>query len=144
MGHGRLTRTGHYLLLAVGALLLMSCVRGLGPVESTNIAERPPKGGAAIPDAAQLFRDHCATCHLGGGGLLGSPRTPDLFEDPLPRGQTEEALLHAMKFGIDPPRMPAFGAGLAVEEMHRLSDYILERRSSYSGDQRKRIPNPKR
>ncbi len=143
-GHGRLTSPGHGLLLAVVALLLMSCVRGATPVDANTIAVRSPGPVAPVPNAAQLFREHCATCHLGGGGLLGSPRTPDLFEDALPRGQSEEAILHAMKFGIDPPRMPAFGAGLTIEEMKSLSTHILERRSAYSGDQRKRIPNPKR
>ena len=88
-------------------------------------AEAPRSQG---PDGAALFALACATCHLEGGGLLGFPRTPDLFEDPLPRGETREALLHAMRVGVDPPRMPAFADGLRDDEREAIASYVVAQR----------------
>ena len=78
--------------------------RHLDPADGLDVPDavevlrrRRLRGGEALgaaPDpvgGAELFLANCATCHLGGGGLLGSPRTPDLFEERLPRGETEAA-----------------------------------------------------
>jgi cytochrome c6 len=133
------------------ALVLASCAPA--PREHAPIQD-DPRLTAHEPDGARLFLDHCATCHLGGGGLLGSPRTPDLFEEALPRGDSEQAILQAIRFGIDPPRMPAFAPALTLEETRAITASILERRRAvddsgdysgdYSGDQRKRSPRPNR
>jgi mono/diheme cytochrome c family protein len=112
-----------------------------GPSESSPAASaRLPTHsrvtpGSASADGESLFRMHCATCHLGGGGLLGSPRTPDLFEVPLPRGTSEDAILQSIRYGIDPPRMPAFRSGLDEAEIHAITDYVLERRRAVQGQE---------
>jgi len=84
----------------------------------------------ATLDPRSLFMTNCATCHLGGGGLLGSPRTPDLFEEALPRGESEAALLYSIRFGVDPPRMPAFQGGLSESEMLAIVEYIVQVRAA--------------
>jgi len=89
-------------------------------------------------DGYDLFLANCATCHLGGGGLLGSPRTPDLFEEGLPRGEGEAALLYSIRFGVDAPRMPAFEAGLSREEMRAIVDEIVKRRTGMGRTEERR------
>jgi mono/diheme cytochrome c family protein len=85
---------------------------------------------ARAADGKELFEMSCATCHLGGGGLLGAPRTPDLFADPLLRGETEGAIVQAVRFGVNPPRMPRFESGLAAEEIDAIVRYVLAMRAA--------------
>ena len=84
---------------------------------------------ASADDGEALFAMACATCHLGGGGLLGGPRTPDLFVDPLPRGADAAALRRTLLSGILPPRMPSFVDGLAPDEIDAIVAYVLVRRA---------------
>lgn len=85
---------------------------------------------AQAADGKELFEMSCATCHLGGGGLLGAPRTPDLFVDPLLRGETKAAIVQAVRFGVNPPRMPRFESGLATEEIDAIVRYVLAMRTA--------------
>ncbi len=143
-------RVGLAVALTVCTVAVFGCAgdasrrdRATGPRAIPALADE-----TASLDGAALFDRFCATCHLGGGGLLGSPRTPDLFEDALPRGETIEAITQAVRYGIDPPRMPAFEGGLEASEIETLSRWIIERRrqtqARYSGDHMKRSPAPNR
>ena len=118
-------------LICVGLVCLLGCSGTSRPAEPVAELAGPTESDAlsgARATGEDLFYANCATCHLGGGGLLGSPRTPDLFDDPLPRGETNATLLHSIEHGIDAPRMPAFETGLSPTEMQSISDYILTRR----------------
>lgn len=131
-----------FLTLAFAASACGGGLPALSTPRSGALQAGASQAGSTPPsDAETLFLRHCATCHLGGGGLLGSPRTPDLFTDPLPRGDSAEAILHAMRFGIDAPRMPAFEAGLAPEEMQRIARYVRERRGLVEADARPAAPS---
>lgn len=118
------------------ALLALSCARTDGEIRIASDSLMDPRSMTSEPIRAdRLFRTHCATCHLGGGGLLGAPRTPDLFEDALIRGESAPAILQAIRYGIDPPRMPSFERGLDEDEMRSLTAYILERRHAHEASQ---------
>lgn len=122
-------RRGRSLPLLMALLSISACIRSNDPPRpaTTPAAAKPVTSSI---DGKTLFLENCATCHLGGGGLLGAPRTPDLFEESLARGETEAALLQAIRYGIDPPRMPAFEKGLSEDEMRMITIYVLERRQS--------------
>jgi mono/diheme cytochrome c family protein len=113
---------GAALVLALGVLAGLGSAVGLGA--------RSARAAAGAADGEELFLMACATCHLGGGGLLGGPRTPDLFVDVLPRGEDEASLRQTIVLGIDPPRMPSFAQGLAEDEIDAIVSYLLARRAA--------------
>lgn len=77
-----------------------------------------------------LFLAHCATCHLGQGGLVGQAGPPDLLGGTLPRGDTPEALALFIRNGTGSPAMPAFGEGLSPAEIAELVRYIRAERAT--------------
>jgi mono/diheme cytochrome c family protein len=83
---------------------------------------------AADPGRA-LFLTNCATCHLGQGGLVGQTGPPDLLRDPLPRGESAEALATWIANGTGSPGMPAFSGGLSPAEIDQLVRYIRAERA---------------
>jgi mono/diheme cytochrome c family protein len=85
---------------------------------------------AEAPDGEALFELACATCHLGGGGLLGAPRTPDLFRDELSLATGPEEMRAVIRDGIGPPRMPSFQRGLDPAEIDAIVDYVLAQRGA--------------
>jgi mono/diheme cytochrome c family protein len=88
-------------------------------------ADPPPPG----PGRA-LFLAHCATCHLGQGGLVGQAGPPDLLAGVLPRGESAEALALWIRNGTGSPAMPAFAEGLSEAEIAELVRYIRAERAA--------------
>ena len=84
----------------------------------------PPEPGRA------LFLAHCATCHLGQGGLVGQAGPPDLLAGVLPRGESAEALALWIRNGTGSPAMPAFAEGLSESEIAELVRYIRAERAA--------------
>jgi mono/diheme cytochrome c family protein len=111
-------------VLALALLVAVSLGGSVGPGAGCASAA----DGAA--DGEALFLMACATCHLGGGGLLGAPRTPDLFVDPLPRGDDAESLRRTILLGIAPPRMPRFEEGLDEDEIDAIVSFLRAQRGA--------------
>jgi cytochrome c553 len=90
---------------------LLACLAGL----STPAAQ-----AQSVPDAAALYRQHCATCHgeqrTGGMG-------PALLPESLERLRPAEAQ-KVIAAGRVATQMPAFGATLSAEEIGALSAWI--------------------
>ena len=87
-------------------------------------------GEDGAPDGRALFYLSCATCHVGSSALLGREPPPDLFRDPLARGDSEEALFAVIRFGTGSLRMPAFAEGLDEAETRALVRFIRSRRAA--------------
>lgn len=87
-------------------------------------------GEGDVPDGRALFYSSCATCHVGSSALLGLQPPPDLFRDPLVRGDTEEALFAVIRSGTGSGRMPAFAEGLDVAETRALVRFIRSQRTA--------------
>jgi mono/diheme cytochrome c family protein len=87
------------------------------------------RGEPDEPTGEALFLRHCATCHLGRGGLIYGPPPPQILRDPLPHGDSPEALAAVIRHGTGRPIMPAFERGLSDAEIAALVDYILEQRA---------------
>jgi len=101
------------------ALVLLAC------------AQAPPAPPPRPPDSGRaLFLAHCATCHLGQGGLVGQAGPPDLLGGVLPRGENEAALAHWIRNGTGSPAMPAFAGGLSEPEIAELVRYIRAEREA--------------
>ena len=75
-----------------------------------------------------LFYRYCATCHVGSSALIGVTPPPDLFRDPLPRGDTTAALTTVIRSGAGGGRMPAFASGLDATETRALVAFIRRQR----------------
>jgi mono/diheme cytochrome c family protein len=86
-------------------------------------------------DGEALFMLACATCHLGGGGLLGAAAAPapELLQDPLPRGDSAEVLFRLTRDGVGSPQMPAFGAALSDAEIREIVGFIRKQRALEGG-----------
>ena len=85
---------------------------------------------AAAPDAGRaLYLANCATCHMGQGGLVGQAGPPELLLDPLPRGESAEALTTWITNGTGSPGMPAFKDGLSPAEIDVLVRWIRAERA---------------
>ena len=82
------------------------------------------------PDGRALFYMSCATCHVGSAALLGQKPPADLFRDPLPRGDSEEALIAVIRFGTGSQAMPSFAEGLDEAETRALVRFIRSQRAS--------------
>jgi len=85
--------------------------------------------GPAPDPGRELFLANCATCHLGQGGLVGQSGPPDLLHDPLPRGDSAEALAAWIRNGTGSPAMPAFADGLSPAEIDAIVRYIRSERA---------------
>jgi mono/diheme cytochrome c family protein len=85
---------------------------------------------ASGPDPGRaLFLTNCATCHLGQGGLVGQAGPPQLLRDPLPRGDSAQALAAWTANGTGSPGMPAFAGGLSAAEIDAIVGYIRRERA---------------
>src|SRR5262245_29009295 len=85
---------------------------------------------AAAPDAGRaLYLANCATCHKGQGGLVGQSGPPELVLDPLPHGDSAEALTTWITKGTGSPGMPAFGGALSPAEIDTLVRWIRAERA---------------
>ncbi len=87
-------------------------------------------GETQAPDGRTLFYMSCATCHVGSSALLGQEPPPDLFRDPLVRGDTEEVLFAVIRSGTGSGNMPAFAEGLDEDETRALVRFIRSRRAA--------------
>ena len=77
----------------------------------------------------ELFYFSCATCHVGSTALLNVAPPPDLFRDPLARGDSEEALFAVIRVGAGTPRMPKFAEGLDEAETRAIVRFIRRQRA---------------
>ena len=82
------------------------------------------------PDGRALFYSSCATCHVGSYALLGQQPPPDLFRDPLARGDSEQLLFEVIRSGTGSGRMPGFAEGLDEAETRALVRFIRSRRAA--------------
>jgi mono/diheme cytochrome c family protein len=87
-------------------------------------------GERKAPDGEALFYTSCATCHVGSAALLGQKPPPDLFRDPIVRGDSAEALFAVIRSGTGSGKMPAFAEGLDVAETRALVQFIRSRRAA--------------
>ena len=87
-------------------------------------------GEREAPDGRALFYMSCATCHVGSSALLGQEPPPDLFRDPLVRGDTAEVLFAVIRSGTGSGNMPAFAEGLDEDETRALVRFIRSRRAA--------------
>ena len=87
-------------------------------------------GEHEAPDGRARFYASCATCHVGSSALLGQVPPPDLFRDPLARGDSEEMLSAVIRAGTASGRMPAFAEGLDEAETRALVRFIRRQRAS--------------
>lgn len=87
-------------------------------------------GERAAPDGEALFYMSCATCHVGSAALLGQKPPPDLFREPIVRGDSAEALFAVIRSGTGSGKMPAFAEGLDVAETRALVQFIRSRRAA--------------
>jgi mono/diheme cytochrome c family protein len=87
-------------------------------------------GEEAAPDGRALFYASCATCHVGSAALLGHEPPPDLFRDPLARGDSEQSLFAVIRSGTGSGRMPAFAEGLDEAETRAVVRFIRSRRAA--------------
>ena len=95
--------------------VLLACLAGL-----STPAAQAQSPSAPAPDAAALYRQHCATCHgeqrTGGMG-------PALLPESLERLRPAEAQ-KVIAAGRVATQMPAFGAQLSAEEIAALSAWV--------------------
>ena len=98
---------------------------GIFVCAATAQADPAPAGSGRT-----LFLAHCATCHLGQGGLVGQAGPPDLLAGVLPRGESAEALTLWIRNGTGTPAMPAFAEGLSGSEIAEIVRYILAERAA--------------
>ena len=112
MTRQRVGAGGKVLLVA----LLCGCLAGTSPIRA---GESPPAGGAAqIARGRTLFISYgCGWCHEDGGRKAG--RCPQL----MGTERDDNFILSRIAAG-SPGKMPAFGAGLSVEDMQALLVYI--------------------
>ena len=74
--------------------------------------------------ANELFQAHCASCHGQQleGGMAGS-----LLDDIWTTASTDEALSHAIKFGLDGTNMPSWKSVLSDDDIRTLVLLIREK-----------------
>jgi cytochrome c553 len=100
----------------VAALLLLACLGARGA---------PPP----LSDAASLFAKNCAACHGADGDGQGTTRLDrparSFRDGGFSYGNTEDALLRTITFGIPGTPMPAFESSLSAEERAALAAFVL-------------------
>jgi len=79
---------------------------------------------AEIADGAEIFRVHCAACHLAGGNIIR--RGKNLKSKALKRNGMDsiEAIALLVEHGKNP--MPAYRDRLSEQQMQAVSAYVLE------------------
>ena len=83
----------------------------------------------APPDAAALFAANCAACHGADGDGQGTTKLDrparSFRAGGFSYGNTEDALLRTITFGIPGTPMPAFESSLSAEERLALAGFVL-------------------
>jgi DNA-binding beta-propeller fold protein YncE len=75
---------------------------------------------AAVPEAAELYREHCAVCHGADRlGAMGPALLPENLER-LKRPAAEQVIAK----GRHATRMPGFDSTLAADQLKSLAEYI--------------------
>lgn len=95
----------------------------LGLVASPGAASAREEAVAAKRGAEQLYAGFCAGCH--GEDLRGG-KVPSLLDATWRVGDTDAALLGAIRDGLPRSGMPAFGGALDDAELRSLVVYIRE------------------
>jgi glucose/arabinose dehydrogenase len=81
-----------------------------------------PQGGRGRGNAtAELYKEHCSGCH---GMDAAGGRAPSLFDEQWLKGTNDEAIMAAIRDGIDGTEMEGFGEAFSQEQIWALVHYI--------------------
>ncbi|MBK7877464.1 MAG: c-type cytochrome [Planctomycetes bacterium] len=123
------------LLLALGVLSphVASSTPAFAPERTTSnskpaaFAQDPP--APAAPSARELFLKNCAQCHGetgDGNGVQKLDKPARSFKDGgFSYGNTPEALLRTITFGIPGTPMPSFASALSETQRKELAAYVI-------------------
>ncbi|RCJ35432.1 cytochrome C [Nostoc minutum NIES-26] len=88
-----------------------------------------PALAAEAPNAAKIFNDNCAACHIGGGNILISQKT--LKKEALLKylenynRDAIQAIIHQVQNGKN--AMPAFKSKLSAQEILDVAAYVFQK-----------------
>lgn len=106
---------------------LTSCLLAVLSLAAVSCGSR--SGGAAAPDPAGLYAQHCALCHGpegAGDGIVRLDRPARSFRDGgFSFGNTEEAIYRTITSGIGGTPMPGFAQTLAEEERRAVARHVI-------------------
>ncbi len=80
-----------------------------------------PQGRGRGNATAELYKENCSGCH---GMDAAGGRAPSLFDEAWLKGTTDEAIITAIRDGIDGTEMEPFGEAFTPEQIWALVHYI--------------------
>ncbi|WGV28944.1 cytochrome c6 PetJ [Halotia branconii] len=88
-----------------------------------------PALAAQTSNAAQIFNNNCAACHIGGGNILISQKT--LKKEALSQylenynSDSIQAIIYQVQNGKN--AMPAFKSKLSTQEILEVASYVFQK-----------------